>query len=57
MIRNDVVCENCGEIVPDPLPLGTKIWHPHVPRSEGEYMAGVEDVEVVGMERCKPKGG
>lgn len=50
-----VVCENCGEVVPNPLPDDAKIWHPWVPRSDGEYMASVEGVEVVGMERCESK--
>ena len=49
-----VICEGCGQLVPDPLPDGAEIWHPWVPRSEGQWMASVEGVGVTNMRRCTP---
>lgn len=54
MKKADEICHTCGEVVPNPLPPGAKIWHPPIPRSDGQWVAAVKGVGVTGMERCRP---
>ena len=45
-------CPDCGVLVPRKLAPDATIWHPAIPCSEGQYMASVEGVGVIGMNRC-----
>ena len=44
MLYDAAVRKNCGELVPYPLPPGTTLWHPHIPRTAAQYMASIEGV-------------
>ena len=49
---NTPTCPGCGVLVPEKLRPDSNIWHPPIPRSEGQYMAAIELVGVTGMEPC-----